>query len=51
MVIKLYPDLVHEHQFLKDYNSDCEHDASYLDRKINNKLIVENVKDTAKNFH
>lgn len=47
-VIELYPNLLDEGRTLGDYMSDCEHDASYLDLKITNKLIVETVTDTDK---
>ena len=51
-VIELYPNLLDEGQSLYDYTSDCEHDASYLDLKISNKLIIETVTDTEqKNFN
>lgn len=47
-VIKLCPYLLYEGQSLEDYTSNCEDDASYLDLKISNKLIVETVTDTDK---
>lgn len=47
-VIKLCPDLLDKDQSLEDYTSNCEDDASYLDLKITNELIIETVTDTDK---